>query len=192
MEIPFLILLYLIIGHLVGDFLLQPSRLVVYKQRSTYGVLLHSLIVLISQTLLLVPYLTSSKVALALIGIGVLHFVIDYTKIKIKKGKKYPIVPFTLDQIAHFTVLIAACFIIKNELPTLFTDSWWFSSLYQNTTLLAYFAGVVFCSYTLDIVYLTIKLQKDPNYKYKRGYFDMLVRVAVFALIYIGYSVIVG
>lgn len=190
MDFPSLIFLYLILGHLVGDFLLQPSGLVIYKQKSLYGILLHSLIILIAQTVFLIPYLDSLKVGLVLIGIGVLHFGIDYLKIRIKKGLDYPIIPFTLDQITHFTVLLGACYLIKKNIPTFFLESWWFQSLYQNTTLLTYFAGVIFFSYTLDIVHLTFKLQKNPNYKYKRGYFDMLVRVAGFALIYIGYSVI--
>lgn len=36
MQISVLILLYLIIGHLVGDFLLQTTRLVNFKHRSIY------------------------------------------------------------------------------------------------------------------------------------------------------------
>lgn len=187
-----MILLYLILGHLVGDFFLQPSALVVYKQRSIYGIMLHALIILIAQVLLLIPYLGSIKIVFILICIGILHFVIDYLKIKIKKGQKHPIMPFLIDQIAHFIVLLGVCTLIKNEAPVFFLNSWWFQSLYANLTLLIYFAGVIFFSYTLDIVYLTFKLQKDPNYTYKRGYFDMIIRVAGFALIYIGYSVIVN
>lgn len=49
---------------------------------------------------------------------------------------------------------------------------------------------MILTSYTWDIVLLTIKLQKNPKYKYKRGYFDMLLRVAIFALIYILYNLI--
>lgn len=192
MEITALILLYLIIGHLVGDFFLQPSGLVAYKQKSIYGILLHALIILIAQSLLLLPYLNSFKVASILIGIGVLHFAIDYAKIKIKKWKELPIIPFLLDQITHFIVIFGAYWTIKNETPVFFKKSWWFDSLYENTTLLVYFAGVIFFSYTLDIAYLTFKLQKNPNYQYKRGYFDMLLRVAGFALIYIGYSIIIS
>ncbi len=188
MESSILILLYLIIGHLIGDFLLQSSRLVAFKHRSVYGILLHILIVLVSQTLLLLPYLNSGKVAFALVLIGALHFFIDYTKVKLDIKTKYPIIPFSLDQIAHFVTLILAYLIIREEIPLIFTEKWWFESLYQNATLLAYFAGVIFFSYTLDIVHLTLKLQKEPNYIYKRGYFDMLVRVSVFVLIYITYS----
>lgn len=118
-----------------------------------------------------------------------MHFLIDHFKIKLNFSNKYPIIPFTLDQIAHFSTLFLAYIIIQNETPLLFTEKWWFESLYQNETLLAYFAGVIFFSYALDIVYLTIRLQKHPKYKYKRGYFDMLIRVSLFALIYIIYSI---
>ena len=93
-------------------------------------------------------------------------------------------------QLAHFIILFSAYFFINNIEPTLFLKHWWFESLYQNITLLTYFAGVIFFSYTLDIVYLTLKLQKEPSYKYKRGYFDMLIRVSLFALIYIFYSIL--
>ena len=146
------------------------------------------MVIWFSQALLLIPYLRSLKVFITVTIIAFLHFWVDYSKIKLKIKSKYPIIPFTLDQIAHFTILIAGYFILKNEEPVSFLNSWWFESLYQNVTLLAYFAGVIFFSYTLDIVYLTIKLQKQPDYKYKRGYFDMLIRVSLFALIYIIYS----
>jgi len=182
------ILLYLIIGHLIGDFLLQSSSLVAYKQRSIYGLLLHILMIMISHTTLLIPYLKSDKIAFGLVFIFVLHFIIDYTKIELNMQTKYPIIPFALDQLAHFITIFLAYFIIRNETPLFFIEQWWFEIIYQNIPLLLYFAGVIFFSYTMDIVYLTFKLQKDPSYKYKRGYFDMLVRVSVFALIYLIYS----
>lgn len=188
MEKTLLISLYLIIGHLIGDFLLQSSALVAYKHRSVYGIILHSLIIWFSHTLLFIPYLNSLKVFLIVTAVAFLHFCIDYTKIQLKFKNKYPIIPFLLDQLAHFIVLIFATIVLKNSEPQLFLTSWWFEILYQNETLLTYFAGVIFFSYTLDIVYLTFKLQKNANYQYKRGYFDMLLRVSFFALIYTLYS----
>lgn len=181
-----LIFIYLIIGHLVGDFLFQTSRLVEYKQRNIYGIVLHCLIIWFSQSLLLLPYLFSLKVWLTVTLISLLHFVIDFTKIKLKNktNVRLPIIPFTIDQILHFSVLYFAYLLLKNELPLLFKNSWWFESLYQNQALLIYFSGVIFFSYALDIVFLTFKLQKNKHYKYQRGYFDMLLRVALFALIY--------
>ena len=191
MEEYSLILLYLIIGHLVGDFLLQTSKLVAYKKSCTFGIILHCLVIWASQFLLLLPYTASIKIWLVVSLVAILHFIIDYSKIKIKKPPQFPIIPFSIDQLLHFIVLLLAYGIIKNESAVLFTDSWWFESLYQNQSLLIYFAGVIFFSYTFDIVLLTFKLQKNPQYQYSRGYFDMIIRVSVFALIYLVFSVYV-
>lgn len=186
MEKVSLIFIYLIIGHLLGDFLLQTSRLVTFKQKSIFGIILHCLIIWISQAILLLPYLFSLEVWGTITLIAIIHFGIDFSKIALKEKTKtkIPLIPFTLDQVAHFIVLYLGYLFIKNQEPLWFTNSWWFESLYQNTALLVYFSGIIFFSYSLDIVLLTFKLQKDPNYKYKRGYFDMLIRVAIFALVY--------
>lgn len=192
MNQEFLIILYLIIWHLVWDFLLQTSKLVAYKKKSIYGIMLHSLIIWLAQSLLLLPYLTSLKVIVTVTSIAVIHFIIDFSKIKLNIKSKYPIIPFSIDQLAHFSILIWAWVILENSNAVKFQNSWWFESLYQNQILLTYFAGVIFFSYTLDIVYLTLKLQKDPEYKYHRGYFDMLIRVSIFALFYMIYAAYVG
>lgn len=164
--------------------------MVAFKNRSVYGILLHSIIIFIAQALFLLPYLFSGQVWLMLVILTLAHFGIDYSKIKIKKPQKFPIIPFLLDQLAHFMILFLVYSALKNSLPILFLETWWFESLYQNKPLLIYTIGIILSSYTLDIVFLTIKLQKKPDYKYERGYFDMLIRVAIFALIYVLYNLI--
>ena len=102
MEKSVLILLYLIIGHLIGDFLLQTSRLVTYKRNNFYGIILHGLIVLFSHIFLFLPYLFSLKICITLLFVGFLHFYIDFNKIKLNIKTKYPIIPFAISTFYNF------------------------------------------------------------------------------------------
>jgi hypothetical protein len=96
-----LILLKLILAHLLGDFLLQPSTWVAEKEIRTYKSIklyLHSLIHGVLVYLLLWNWL------IALI-VTVSHFIIDLVKLLIQRESnrtKW----FVLDQLAHVCVLL--------------------------------------------------------------------------------------
>ncbi len=94
----------LLLAHLIGDFLLQPTRWVVHKEankvRSKYlyiHVLLHFVL-----TMILLWDLQYWKLALI---ISVSHYFIDLAKLYATPLFKLRSIPFFIDQFLHLTVL---------------------------------------------------------------------------------------
>lgn len=94
----------LLLAHLIGDFLLQPTRWVVHKEankiRSKYlyiHVLIHFVV-----TLLLLWDLQYWKLALI---IAVSHYFIDLAKLYATPWFRLKSIPFFIDQFLHLTVL---------------------------------------------------------------------------------------
>ncbi|WFD10529.1 DUF3307 domain-containing protein [Tepidibacter hydrothermalis] len=92
--------LVFILGHLVGDFVLQTNKVAIMKSTSKKGVFIHSLIVFVSQAVLLSIYGINGIIASLLNFI--IHYSIDSLKENINKHiKKYKFIIFVLDQIIH-------------------------------------------------------------------------------------------
>lgn len=108
-----MILLFLkfLVGHLIGDFILQPSRWVAAKIQNQekspelyYHIAIHIL-------LLLAITLFNPAYYIAILTIALLHFVTDIAKIKLT-GRADDTLLFLLDQIIHVYVLFAITYII--------------------------------------------------------------------------------
>lgn len=95
----------LFISHIVADFLLQPTNLVIFKQTHKAGMILHAAIHAGTMYLLILPKnLTLGAIILA---IAVIHGLIDVLKIRYQKKNAGFSLPFLFDQLAHAAVLIA-------------------------------------------------------------------------------------
>ena len=117
-----MILAYLVLAHLLSDFLLQPTRLVVWKIKSKKGTFIHSLIHTIVALIILIPFLINGYYQLiyVVLGINFIHFWIDEAKINYALKHDNKVKPFVIDQIIHlFTIVIAFLFVrnIDFELP---------------------------------------------------------------------------
>ena len=104
-----LIFTKLLLAHLIGDFLLQPTRWVVHKEankiKSKYlylHVLLH-----FALTMILLWDLQYWKIALI---IAISHYFIDLCKLYVTPFFKLKSVPFFIDQLLHLTVLFIAAY----------------------------------------------------------------------------------
>ncbi len=104
-----LIFTKLLLAHLIGDFLLQPTRWIVHKEankvRSKYlyiHVLLHFVL-----TMILLWDLKYWKLALI---IAVSHFIIDLTKLYTTPLFRLRSIPFFIDQVLHLAVLYAVAY----------------------------------------------------------------------------------
>ena len=102
----------LLLAHLIGDFVLQPTRGLIHKQakkiRSAFlylHILIHFLLVL-----LLTWDLSLWKIALI---IALSHYVIDLAKLYSSDYFKNPSTPFFIDQILHLLVLYVCAFYDK-------------------------------------------------------------------------------
>ncbi len=103
-----MIFLYLILGHLLADFVFQPTKLVIWKKKSWLGVYVHALIHFLVYAVLLLPYLHNVLAFLILACIAVAHFIIDSTKIRFESGRRKMLPLFFADQAVHFFILMVA------------------------------------------------------------------------------------
>ncbi|MHB1342272.1 MAG: DUF3307 domain-containing protein [Coriobacteriia bacterium] len=99
---PLFLGLYL--GHLMGDFVFQPGRLVVAKRRGLAGMLLHTSIVVACTALVSLGDIGPRAGAVALAGAA--HLAIEYMTVKARRvADATGLVVFLLDQALHVTSL---------------------------------------------------------------------------------------
>ena len=182
-----LFFLYFFMGHLAGDFLLQTSRLVRWKHESLWGITIHVLLVLLGTVVVFIPYLDSVLIWIAIILNAIVHWGIDFLKVSYEKSMKPKnLIPgFYLDQIAHIaTFSIIVCWLYQFPVfPHFFTHAWWFE-YYTNVNLFLYVTGVLFFSYSFDIILFMHRLKSGDTNPYERGYFAMIVRTFLFAVLF--------
>ncbi|MFH1283970.1 MAG: DUF3307 domain-containing protein [Candidatus Peregrinibacteria bacterium] len=114
-----MILVYLILAHLAGDFIFQPKSLVKWKMRSKKGLLVHVFIHFVIILLVLIPYLLKGflwPLAVAF-AISTTHFFIDLAKITYIKRHTSGPKPFFLDQAAHLAVIFLIFILITAIAP---------------------------------------------------------------------------
>ncbi len=182
----------LILAHLAGDFLFQPGRLVMWKERSVIGVLIHVLIIVSLNIVLFGPYLNQGALWIALGALGVTHFFQDWGKVVYEKkfNKKKLSYPFFLDQFLHLVVIFFVGNYLVQNLVVPEINSEIFNQVYFNEKLFIYAVLLILFSYVLDIVIYQVKRHKNPKLKYRRHYDNMSKRVFAFAVVYALFLVI--
>jgi hypothetical protein len=184
-------LLHLTIAHLLGDFVLQPNKLIEKKYHSWKGTLIHALIIGALTTLLLFPYLASAKTWLIILLITALHFLQDLAKVSFDKkiNKNKSTLPFFVDQALHLTVLtvMASYLEVSNLIPLPAA----LSDLYYSETILIAIVSIIVLTYTLDITFFQFELKKlklknkKKTPSYHPDYKGMMVRVLAFTFFYL-------
>ena len=93
----------LLLAHVIGDFPLQTDAIFQLKTKHPWGVLPHVFICTIMNIVVLIPYLGSKYAWLAIAFLGVVHTVLDRTKITVtEKIAKDNFAQFLIDQLLHF------------------------------------------------------------------------------------------
>ncbi|MCB0186690.1 MAG: DUF3307 domain-containing protein, partial [Caldilineaceae bacterium] len=77
----------LLLGHLLADFPLQTTWIYQYKTKSWKGILIHTAIHVLVTACLVKPLLQALPL---LILLGILHFLTDYTKVRIPARQQSP------------------------------------------------------------------------------------------------------
>ncbi|WP_022772837.1 DUF3307 domain-containing protein [Butyrivibrio sp. AE2015] len=99
-------LLYLFLGHILGDFYFQTEKIARLKDRSYKGVLIHSFEYLLIMIALAIPFL-SVDMLLAAGYASAVHWVIDSGKYIVKKKKHFSdLGMFVIDQMLHAISII--------------------------------------------------------------------------------------
>ena len=184
-----LIFIKFILGHLIGDFILQPIKWVIHKEsnkiRSKYlylHVLLHFAIYM-----LLLWDLSLWKLAL-IITIG--HFIIDVLKLYTNSFYKNKSIPFFIDQGLHIALMYCCVFYANLYEHTL--------TLFQNLDW-SLITAIVFVTYPAAIIMgkildgMSNQIETDHKSLPNAGkYIGIIERLFVFIFIVIGRWEVIG
>ena len=191
-----MIILYLILAHLITDFVLQPLKLIEWKLQSWKGVLFHVMIFGILSLFLLMPYANNWQTWVAVLFIAFVHFISDQAKINIELRKDSKLGPFLVDQGIHLlSILVGGYFILIQNfaLPT----GWFYENIYLNKNIWVFLILIIFFGYVIDIIIFEYH-RKDSligkltggKLTYRKNYTKMLQRIAVLSIVYILYMVL--
>lgn len=184
-----MLFLYLYLGHQLADYIFQPSRLIIWKKNSPWGIFAHSLVHFIIISLLAYLYTGNFTVLFWGLIIGISHFLIDSVKLNSNKKsqKNSKILHYWLDQLAHIFVLALTTFFVNYKGYLSMREVNWqniFDAFYFNTFLITYVSVAIFA--TLTIEYSTFNENMiGENKKDKLDKSKMLKRLFIVTLIYL-------
>ena len=162
----------LLLAHIIADFPLQTSQIFKIKMNTQWGVILHTLIVLIFSILFAFPYLENLRVIIIIIIIFATHTIIDKIKLDYsKKNDNQNLKIFLLDQFLHISIIAALTFNFEKIYFLIFPFNNAFLNyliqLYNNDifiiSLIGYIASVFFIPILLIFVkeeYISYESQK--------------------------------
>ena len=179
-----MILAYLILAHLLGDFVFQPSKLVFWKMKSKKGTFIHALIHFVISAILLIPYLINGYLWLLAIAFGIsfIHFWIDETKISYDLKHDEKVKPFILDQLTHLITIIVASLFTFNA--NIYLPKTPFYQIYSDVRLTIFLTVLVFITTVVEIFHFTRDREEKGAKNLKIDTGKMLTRVIVFSIIY--------
>ncbi len=175
---------YLILGHLLGDFIFQPNKLVLWKMRSKMGTLVHAGIHFILNLLILLPFIINGYVWLigVAFGLSFVHFWLDQTKINYELKHDKKVLPFLIDQMLHLLAILLIYFFIQNLTLALPTGS--FYTIYADIRLIIFISFLILSTTVVEIYFFQRKREKNNNAVFKINPKGILKRITVVALIY--------
>lgn len=178
---------YLLLAHLVSDYLLQPDYLVAWKNYSKWGLYTHSFIHFLSYCFVLYAYTGNFEViGLALI-LAVFHFLIDSAKAVHDKKKKNTVLAYWIDQTAHYiSILLVSLLAWQLNGPFLaraFSINSYLDILYFNPLFITYFSVAIFSTLTIEYSYYKRRKRRKEIVLDKK---KMVKRLFIASLIYIG------
>lgn len=176
---------YLILAHLLADFIFQPTKLVLWKIESKKGVFVHVMIHFLTTTLILSPFIVNGHywlIAIAFV-IAFFHFWIDQTKISYDLKHDNKVVPFIVDQLLHLLTILLCYFFTQDKILAVPETA--FYGIYSNIQIIGFLVSVIFVSNVIEIYYFQKKREKNKNAKLKINPDKVLTRIITLALIYI-------
>jgi hypothetical protein len=167
-------LIHLYLTHFLGDYLFQPKKLVEFKQRSIWGIVLHTSIHLLTLTVVLFPFLHLLKVWVAIAVIFVTHNIMDQTKVVLDKANpKKRLFLYCFDQLVHWSVILIMAFYMGALEPNL-SGKW--LTLYNNESIFLYLLVLVLSTYFYDVTRYFFLRKKTP---FKRDYRVLLINALI-------------
>ncbi|MCC6643502.1 DUF3307 domain-containing protein [Candidatus Peregrinibacteria bacterium] len=187
-----MLFLYLFLGHLIADYLLQPHALVAWKNRSLVGVAVHASVHVLVETLLLYLYTGSAEVFYLALLIGVMHFIIDSLKASHDRNSKHSQFTYWIDQCLHYLSLMITL-IVASHFPEYFHSRAFIQGpileqlyvLFFNPLLVSYLCLVIFSTLTIEYSFYKDR-QKTKGKVPPLNYKHMIERLLLTTIIFLG------
>ncbi|MCP5096611.1 MAG: DUF3307 domain-containing protein [Chloroflexi bacterium] len=178
------------LAHLVGDYILQTNKIAYWKSRELKGVAVHCLIVFIVTWLFALPF--DQTWWEGVVFIGVLHFFVDAIQL-IVKPKIAPLARFSLDQVAHFLIILIALNMGGYiEISATITE---FITVFQDQRTLLYLLGYAFITMPAWVVikFMAYGLVKGsaPEFSGNSKYLGIFERVLMTTFVALGQFLLV-
>lgn len=178
-----MLLFYLILAHLIADFILQPTALIRWKYKSWKGVAVHALIHFGLYLLILWPFLPNGPIVWMALGIAFCHFFIDRNKITRENQSKAYLASFYLDQIYHFITLIVGSSVLGLTTRVAENGILWLK-FYNSPLVVLALISLILSTYFVEIVQYQKKREKGDAAKFMPNYKNVLARALICILIF--------
>ncbi|MBA7567087.1 hypothetical protein ES708_08787 [subsurface metagenome] len=165
---PMFLFYRLLLAHIIADFPMQTNQIFKVKANTEWGVLIHTLIVLLFSIFFAFPYLEDPRVIIILLVIFLSHTVIDKLKMEYsKKTKNQSIRILLLDQTLHIVIIAALTFnFTESYLLSLPFDSVFLNYLidiYNSDIFIVSLIGYIASVFFIPILLMYIKEEGIPT-----------------------------
>ncbi len=169
----------LLLAHFITDFPFQTKEIFELKMKSIWGGVLHSLIFLFTSCLLAYPYLVNPFILFFLFGLTILHYLIDYAKLKSGLNNIWI---FLADQAIHIFVISLVLFLPSAQIPR-FLAPGIIGNFYNNTTLILALIQLIIGTYGGSFIIYYLKRDfVDERALYRRDIDGMIERLIIMLL----------
>lgn len=188
-----MIFAYLVLAHLLGDFVFQPSKLVKWKMTAKKGIIVHSFIHLVFYFFLLLPFFFTVKRAIIIfiisLGLAFSHFIIDESKISydLKHDKK--VGPFIVDQLIHLISIIIA-YLILNYISIIIPIGK-FYEIYTNQKIILFLILAIFFTTVIEIFRFQKKREKNSTASLKFNIKELFIRLFTLGIVYLAFVALI-
>ena len=161
----------LLLAHILADFPMQTNQIFKVKTNTEWGVLIHTLIVLIFSIFFAFPYLEDPKVIIIILIIFLSHTMIDKLKLKYsKKTKNQGIRILLLDQALHIAIIAVLAFNFTESYSLSFPFNSAFLNylidIYNNDIFIVSLIGYIASVFFIPILLMYIREEDVPaNHK---------------------------
>lgn len=174
-------LFQLILAHLLGDFLLQPTAWVMHKEKKKAKSSALYLHLLVHGVLILI--LLGFGFWILAIVLTILHGLVDLTKLYFQKSATKT-AWFFIDQLAHFISILSIWWLFfRPEIPLEWTPSIW---IYATALLLITQVAGIAIQVGLSNWSKDLDLSQESSLKNAGKYIGILERLFVFAFVILG------
>lgn len=144
------------LAHVIADFPLQTDAIFRLKTKYSWGVLPHVVICTIMNCLVLVPYLNNMNAWTAIFILGIVHIILDRTKISVsEKIARDNFFQFFIDQLLHvFSIWIIAVWLSN----TIDRNAYSVTGIFANRDLVIQLTAYIFATFAgVPIIYYALK-----------------------------------